>query len=76
MKKILSTIKEYGMISRGDRVLLAVSGGYDSTALLHLLSSLKGGLHIKIYAAHLNHKLRGKDSELDEKFVSGYVPEA
>ncbi len=68
-QKVKGIIRKFSMLNADDKVLVAVSGGFDSTALLYLLNSLKAKLHIKLYAVHLNHKLRGKDSELDEKFV-------
>jgi len=54
----------------GSRLLVAVSGGQDSVALLHVLCSLKQVLSIDLVVAHLNHNLRGTESELDSKFVS------
>lgn len=58
------------MFSPGDSVLIGISGGADSTALLHLLHALKAELGLsELYAAHLNHLLRKEDAELDQKFV-------
>lgn len=57
------------MINGGDRLCVALSGGPDSTALLHLLNSLKGELGIELSACHINHLLRGEESEADESFV-------
>lgn len=54
------------MLRSGDGVIVAVSGGPDSMALLNFLSSLK---NIKIFVAHINHMLRGADSFKDEVFV-------
>jgi tRNA(Ile)-lysidine synthase len=50
------------------RIAVAVSGGIDSTALLLLLHDLRGE-HLELVAAHINHHLRGVDSEGDESFV-------
>jgi len=50
-------------------VLLAVSGGPDSVALLRAMTALKGGGRGRVLAAHVNHQLRGEDSEADEAFV-------
>ena len=55
----------------GISVLVGVSGGADSVALLHLLSYLKDRLNIsRLGAAHVNHGLRGEESDGDERFVS------
>jgi len=54
----------------GDRVGVAVSGGADSVALLLLLLELREKLGIVLSVAHFNHKLRGKASDADEKFVA------
>lgn len=67
--KVLNVIKKYGMLSYGDNVLVALSGGSDSMTLLSLLSELKDELNLTIEAAHVNHCLRGNDSDSDEAFV-------
>ena len=67
--KILSTIKYYEMLKGGDRILIGVSGGPDSVFLLHILDSLKARLNLKLYVAHMNHAIRGEESERDAKFV-------
>ena len=54
----------------GCRLLVAVSGGQDSLALLHALWSLREELSIELVIAHLNHKLRDQDSNSDAEFVS------
>ncbi len=60
------------MLAPGDRVIAAVSGGPDSVCLLHVLRELK----IRVVGiAHVNHKLRGADSEEDQRFVAGLARE-
>ena len=54
----------------GDRIGIAVSGGADSVALLHLLLELQRQLGVILSVAHFNHQLRGRASDDDEKFVS------
>ena len=51
------------------RLLVAVSGGQDSLALVHVLNSLKKDLSIDLVIAHLNHNLRGTESDMDSEFV-------
>jgi len=68
-EKVLGTINKYNMIKQNDKkVLVAVSGGFDSTCLLYLLDSLKSELNIELVVAHVNHCLR-ENAIIDEKFV-------
>ncbi len=54
----------------GSCLLLAVSGGPDSTCLLHILVGLREELGIKLHVAHLDHQLRGAESEADANYVA------
>lgn len=72
---VLSTINTYSMIKNNDKILVALSGGPDSMALLHVLDSLKDKLNVKIGAAHLNHLLRGEDAQNDEKVCENFCNE-
>ena len=65
---IKHTIDEYGMLDRGDTVIVALSGGADSVCLLHNLNSIKDELSLKLMACHVNHHLRGEESDRDMKF--------
>ena len=67
--RFLETVRQHCMIMPGDRLCVAVSGGPDSTALLHLLDFLKDELEIELSACHINHQLRGEESDGDERFV-------
>lgn len=67
--KFLKTIKTYNLFQENDHVLVAFSGGPDSSALLHLLLEFSKEFPLKIELAHFNHKLRGKESDEDEEFV-------
>ncbi len=66
----MQTIRKQGSIRAGDRLAAAVSGGADSVALLRLLLALRSELGIVLSVAHVNHKLRGEESEADEQFVA------
>jgi tRNA(Ile)-lysidine synthase len=68
-RTVRRTIEKYSMFSEGDRVVVAVSGGPDSVALLYILDSLKDVYRIKLHTAHLDHGLRGEESAEDAKFV-------
>ena len=69
-ERLLQTIRKQESIRAGDRVAAAVSGGADSVALLCLLLELRSELGIVLWVAHVNHKLRGEESEEDERFVA------
>lgn len=68
IEKVKKTIKRYSLISKNDKVLVAVSGGPDSVALLSVLNGLKKELKLFLHIAHLDHMLR-KDSGKDRLFV-------
>ena len=58
------------MLSPGDKVLVAVSGGMDSVALLHLLHNFREELQVDLTIAHLNHMARGRESDEDAEFIA------
>ena len=60
------SIRANALLAAGDRVLVAVSGGSDSTGLLLALARLRRKLGIELVAAHVNHRLRGDDADRDE----------
>jgi tRNA(Ile)-lysidine synthase len=68
--RLLQHIRAQEFFRPGQRVAVAVSGGADSVALLHLLLELRAKLGIIISVAHFNHQLRGRASDADEKFVT------
>lgn len=69
IQKCQQTITAHGMLRRGDAVLVGVSGGPDSMALLHLLLTLAAPMNLRLGIAHLNHCLRQSASDDDEGFV-------
>lgn len=60
------------MLKAGDKVICALSGGADSMALLCALYELKDELGINVYAAHLNHGIRGEEADGDTLFVEDF----
>jgi len=74
-QKILDHIRRRELLKAGDRVGLAVSGGADSVALLRLFLQLRAELGIVLSVVHFNHKLRGTESDDDEKFVADLARE-
>lgn len=74
MESIRKTIIENNLISYGDRIGVAVSGGSDSMALLHYLSSIRKDFDFEIVALHLDHSIREKSYE-DAEFVENYCKE-
>ncbi|MBW2222149.1 MAG: tRNA lysidine(34) synthetase TilS, partial [Deltaproteobacteria bacterium] len=70
LRIVEKTIKNYKMFDPQDSVLIGVSGGPDSVALLYVLLEIASGLSLTLGVAHLNHGIRGNDSDRDEKFVA------
>ena len=71
--KVLKTIKKYNLIENGDKIVLAVSGGPDSIAMLNILNKFKTNncIDFDICVAHVNHMIREEAKE-DEEFVKSY----
>jgi len=67
--RVRETIREFGMIVPGENVLVAVSGGADSTALLFCLRQLSLEMNFTLTVAHLNHCIRGSEGDADAEFV-------
>ena len=67
---MVSHIRRHELLRAGDRVGVAVSGGIDSVVLLRLLLELRGELGIVLSVVHFNHKLRGAESDADQRFVA------
>lgn len=72
LNKLLSFLRRYDMVSEGDHVVCALSGGADSVAMLFAFYLLKEKLGIQLSAAHFNHHLRGEESDRDEAFVRAF----
>ena len=72
-KKFLHELRARRLIDQGEKILIALSGGPDSMALLTLLLAVKPLLHCELAIAHCNFQLRGNESDGDELFVREYA---
>ena len=71
-ERLLSFIKEKKLIQKGDIICVGISGGADSVCLLQLLYELSDNLGISLRAFHVNHCLRGAESDADQSFVEEF----
>ena len=69
LKKVTQFIDKYELIKNGDRLVIGVSGGPDSIALLHVLWKMKDQYNLSLVVAHVDHMLRGKESNEDFLYV-------
>ncbi len=69
LRQAQRTIKDRCLLHPGQCVLIGVSGGADSVALLHILHELSRSMKLDLKVAHLNHGIRGKDALRDSLFV-------
>ncbi len=69
-QRVLGFIRENQLVSSQQKLLVAVSGGPDSVCLIYILAKLQEELDIRLHVAHLNHQLRGAESEADARYVS------
>lgn len=67
-KTAIETIERHGLIDPRDGVVVGLSGGADSTALLLLLCALREQYELKLHAVHINHQLRGAEADRDQAF--------
>ncbi len=68
--KVKYLIQQHSLIIPGQVVIVGVSGGADSVCLLHILAQWQDELGIELHIAHLNHQLRGAESEADARYVA------
>ena len=69
-QRVISFIRRHNLFSAGDRLVAAVSGGGDSVCLFHILMRWRKELGVELHLAHLNHQLRGAESDSDTSYVS------
>ena len=67
--KLHSNVLEHKLFPAGSKLLLCCSGGADSTAMLHLFSRLRSIMQITLLAVHVDHQLRGAESDADAELV-------
>jgi len=70
-QKVRDFILKKQLVPAGEKLVAAVSGGPDSVCLLYILAELRDELGIELHIAHLDHQLRGRDSDADAKYVAG-----
>lgn len=70
LAKVRETVDEFNMLNMGDGVVVAVSGGPDSMALLHILRMMQTEYKLNLFAAHVNHMFRGSESDADAEHVA------
>ncbi|NLI60360.1 MAG: tRNA lysidine(34) synthetase TilS [Clostridiales bacterium] len=75
LEKVLGYIKKHDMLDAGHRVVVGVSGGADSLALIHLLEEMRSYIPMTLYVAHVNHGLRGQAAREDANFVKEFARE-
>ena len=73
--QILAFIRQQDLLKPGDGVLVGFSGGADSSCLLRVLAGMTRLLGIELYAAHVNHNLRGAEAQRDEAFCRSTAAE-
>ncbi|MDT8715752.1 tRNA lysidine(34) synthetase TilS [Clostridium sp. 19966] len=73
--KVINFIDKNSMLAQGDKVVVALSGGPDSICLIDILNKLKGKYDIELFAAHLNHCLRGEEADADEQYAKEFCSE-
>lgn len=69
LEQLKKTIQAHGLLETGDAIVVAVSGGPDSVALLHALTRLRLEFEYTIAAAHVNHQFRGEEADEDSRYV-------
>ena len=67
-RTVRETIRDHNLVTSGDSILVALSGGPDSVALLHLLSRHRKSMKLNLTAVYINHQIRKKAALLEEKF--------
>ncbi|MTI71258.1 MAG: tRNA lysidine(34) synthetase TilS [Firmicutes bacterium] len=72
LKRVVNTIKGYNLINSRDNIIVGVSGGPDSMALLDVLLKLTNKLNFNLFVAHINHGVREIEADKDELYVKNF----
>jgi tRNA(Ile)-lysidine synthase len=75
LSSVRQAIDRHGLLAGGGTVVVGVSGGPDSLCLLHVLNRLRQVYEVDLHVAHLDHRIRGSESEEDAAFVAGLAKE-
>lgn len=75
LEQVKKTITKYQMLDQGDKVLVGVSGGPDSLALLHILKGLQRAYSLELFVVHLNHMFRGEEAAREAQYVATLAKE-
>ena len=67
-EKIINFVKKYDLVKKNQKILVALSGGPDSVFALHFFQKFQKKYQIQLFAVHINHQLRGMESNKDELF--------
>lgn len=71
LPQVREYIQRHDLLAYGERVVVGVSGGPDSLALLHLLTRLQSEYQLELHVAHLHHRARDAEADADARFVAG-----
>lgn len=75
VEKVSGYMQEHHMVEEGQKIVVGVSGGADSMALLSILSELAAHFHFSLAVVHVNHGLRGKAADADQSYVENVCKE-
>ncbi len=73
--EFVRTLSAFNVLGPNDPVVIGVSGGPDSLALLHLFVRARGTLGVAPHVVHLNHRIRGQEADIDAEFVAAMAAE-
>lgn len=75
LRRLQDELRRLDLVGRQVKLLVGVSGGPDSIALVHALKKIEQEVDISVSAIHVNHQLRGEESDADERYVEDFCRE-